>query len=195
MTSQPGPDLTEEQNTHQAGVVARINRWCKLCEASVTQIADEYKRKTFEELEEVKALLPELTDPFYASAGRHCIINALCKAGRQSEAVSLFNGVTEDFIVEKVLEENPSLANEPSISALLNFRQLHDSLRTLRTEVRDMAEKEPPELPSSNEELRTFAAELAQQLSGLGGMVQLLSKKITILLWLVAVAALVAIFR
>jgi len=196
VTHQEAPDLTEEQNTHQASVLSKVNVLCKLCEASAAQMVDEYERTTFEDrLDKARALLAELTDPFYASAGRHFIINSLCKAGRQQEAALLFGGVTDDFIVEKVLEENPTLKYEPSVSASLHFRHIQCSIRMLRNDVRDLVEREPPHLPDKNEELRSFAIELGQQLNGLAELVQSLTKRITIILWVVVAAALIVVFR
>lgn len=103
-------DLTPEENDRQGLAVANITRWCHLCEEYAAELSDEYSKERFEELLiKSKNLLPVLSDPFYAGAGRHAIINALCKAARLNEARLLLSEVKEQFIREKILEDNPAL--------------------------------------------------------------------------------------
>lgn len=102
-------DLAPEENDRQALAVANITRWCRFCEEYAAELDDDSKARFEALLTKSKNLLPVLSDPFYAGAGRHAIINALCKAARLNEAWLLLLEVKEQFIREKILEENPSL--------------------------------------------------------------------------------------
>ena len=100
-------DITPEE---QGRKVYEITAWCQGCDSHIGKFDDEYHKEEFEKIiTKSKNLLSGLSDPFYASAGRHSIINALVKAGQLNEARLLLSEVKEEFIREKILEENPSL--------------------------------------------------------------------------------------
>lgn len=103
-------ELTPEDDDRQAQAVSKISMWCKQSESHAAELDDEYAKERFEELlQKSRNLLPVLTDPFYAGAGRHAIINALCKAARLNDARLLLAEVKDKFIREKILEDNPAL--------------------------------------------------------------------------------------
>lgn len=188
-------ELTAEEDTQQAAVVSQVNMWSKLSEASA-DLNDEYEKERFEELiTKSKNSLPKLTDPFYAGAARHSIINALCKARRQPEALSLFKEIEDDFIVDKVLEDNPSLANDPTIESLQNFRRVLDLLKDVRSDVAELSSREPVDLAALEERLTALESELGQRVSSHGAIIQQYSKRLTTVLWLVIAVLLLVLFK
>jgi len=105
-------DLTPEENQKQGKAVYEIGVWCQACEHHVGKFEDEYHKEEFERLIiKSKNLLAGLSDPFYAGAGRHAIINVLVRAGLINEARYLLAEVKDTFIKEQILEDNPSLPN------------------------------------------------------------------------------------
>jgi len=103
-------DLTPEESLKQGQAVYEIGVWCQACEHHIGKFEDGYHKEDFEKLIiKSKNLLSGLSDPFYAGAGRHAIINALVKAGLIKEARHLLAEVKDTFIKGKILEENPSL--------------------------------------------------------------------------------------
>ncbi|MBU0594756.1 MAG: hypothetical protein KKH74_13605 [Gammaproteobacteria bacterium] len=103
-------DLTQEENEKQGKAVYEIGVWCQACEHHIGELDDDYHKEEFDKLiKKCKNLLSGLSDPFYAGAGRHSIINVLVKAGLINEAGYLLAEVKETFIREAILEDNPSL--------------------------------------------------------------------------------------
>ena len=104
-------ELSPEEDERQSQAVGQINMWCKLSETyAPTLLQDEYSKVRFEELFlKSRILLSLLTDPFYAGAARHSMINALCKAARLNDARALLAEVKDAFIREKILDDNPAL--------------------------------------------------------------------------------------
>ncbi len=188
-------ELTAEEDTEQAAVVSQVNTWCKLSEASA-DLNDDYEKERFEELiTKSKNSLPKLTDPFYAGAARHSIINALCRARRQSEALSFFAEIEEDFIVEKVLEDNPSLANDPAVVSRLNFRHLLDFMKDIRSAVAELSSRDPVDLAAIEARLAALESELGQGISSNSAIIKQYSKRLTTVLWLLIVVLLLVLFK
>lgn len=103
-------DLTKEDEDRQGRAVYEIGVWCSACDHHIGKLDDEYHREEFERLlTKCRNLLASLSDPFYAGAGRHSIINMLVKAGRINDAKYFLAEVKDRFIREKILEDNPSL--------------------------------------------------------------------------------------
>ncbi|AJQ95663.1 hypothetical Protein YC6258_03627 [Gynuella sunshinyii YC6258] len=104
------PDLTEEQNDIEVQLLKKVTIICKSLECLTDDIDDEYsKNRIVERVEKAKEYLKEITDEFYAGAATHQMVNLLYKARMINEAQELFDKVSDDFLREKILEDNPNL--------------------------------------------------------------------------------------
>jgi hypothetical protein len=62
-------------------------------------------------LNKAKALLPSLTDPFYAGAGRHALIDVFMAFNRLNDARKMLGEIEDEFIKEKVLESHEDMVD------------------------------------------------------------------------------------
>ena len=103
-------EITEEQNNTQAQLVQKVTIICKSLECITDDIDDEYsKNRIVERIGKAKEYLKDITDEFYFGSAGHQIVNILYKARMFNEAQELFDKVSDDFIREKIKEDNPNL--------------------------------------------------------------------------------------
>lgn len=105
-------ELSEEESDRQAKVVSQVQSISQMLvlRSDGFEDNDSYEVEQVEKLlRKVNALLPSLTDPFYASAARHAIIDALMAFNRLNDARNMLGEIEDEFIKETVLESHEDL--------------------------------------------------------------------------------------
>ncbi|MDA1372372.1 MAG: hypothetical protein O2971_16620 [Proteobacteria bacterium] len=104
-------DLTEEQINIEAQLFQRVVIICQSLKCLTDDIDDEYTtNRIIERIEQAKEHLNDISDEFYFGAATHQIVNILYKAKMFDEAQELFDKVSDDFIREGIMKDNPNLA-------------------------------------------------------------------------------------